>query len=162
MKIALDVQYGDPISRVAGVLFQDWNDAVPHAEYTLEVTNIAPYDSGSFYLREMPCLIALLAKVVEPIDLIIVDCFVDLEPGHPGTGRRLYEFFDRKIPVIGVAKTQYVNAQAQAISRHGTKVLYVGAAGVDSLAAAVDILKMHGPYRIPTLLKRADSLARKA
>jgi len=38
--------------------------------------------------------------------------------------------------------------------------LYVTAAGLDPAAAALHVRSMHGPFRIPTLLKRVDQLCR--
>lgn len=38
--------------------------------------------------------------------------------------------------------------------------LYITAAGMDTDEAATQIAKMHGAYRIPTLLKQADSRSR--
>jgi deoxyribonuclease V len=42
------------------------------------------------------------------------------------------------------------------------KPLYVTAAGVSAEDAASRISEMHGPFRIPTLLKQVDTLARSA
>lgn len=161
MKLAVDVQYtGDESARVAGVLFSGWADNAPVSEYTVEVTGVAPYVPGEFYKREMPCILALYAALPPPIDLIILDAYVDLGPDHPGLGRRLYDHFGGAIPVIGVAKTRYAGATPVVVGRHGTSPLYVTAAGVDPTEAARQVFGMHGDYRIPTLLKRADSLAR--
>lgn len=46
--------------------------------------------------------------------------------------------------------------------RRGTSrsPLYVTAAGMDATEAARHIAEMHGPHRIPTLLKRIDRLCR--
>lgn len=38
--------------------------------------------------------------------------------------------------------------------------LYVTAVGIDQEAAARNILMMHGPHRIPALLKMTDRLSR--
>jgi hypothetical protein len=40
--------------------------------------------------------------------------------------------------------------------------LYVGSVGIDKEMAAENIKQMHGEFRIPTLLKMVDSLARQA
>ena len=67
-----------------------------------------------------------------------------------------------RVPVIGVAKTSFRGSGfAQAVLR-GTsqRPLYVTAAGMKPEIAAAHVLSMHGEYRIPTLLKRADQLCR--
>jgi deoxyribonuclease V len=38
--------------------------------------------------------------------------------------------------------------------------LYVTAAGIEASVAADWIAGMHGPYRVPTVLKRVDQLVR--
>jgi deoxyribonuclease V len=40
--------------------------------------------------------------------------------------------------------------------------LHVSAIGIDPREAAARVRAMHGPYRIPTLIRRADALARGA
>ena len=46
--------------------------------------------------------------------------------------------------------------------RRGTSrsPLYVTAAGMEATEAARHIAEMHGPHRVPTLLKRVDRLCR--
>jgi deoxyribonuclease V len=94
-----------------------------------------------------------------PPQVIFVDGYVNLEPGHPGLGRRL---FDRVgIPVVGVAKTRFHQATAVEVCRGASRSpLYVTSVGIDVEQAAKGVERMRGPYRIPTLLQRADSLAR--
>jgi deoxyribonuclease V len=66
-----------------------------------------------------------------------------------------------RIPVIGVAKTYFQGSRAVSVRRPGSdRPLFVTAVGVDLTAAAQQIASMHGPYRIPTLLRRVDQLAR--
>ncbi|HUY89018.1 MAG TPA: hypothetical protein VMV10_09810 [Pirellulales bacterium] len=63
--------------------------------------------------------------------------------------------------IIGVAKTRFQNATAIEITRGESKVpLFITAVGIDPAEAAGDIRKMHGSFRVPTLTKRADQLAR--
>ena len=38
--------------------------------------------------------------------------------------------------------------------------LFITAAGIAAETAAAHVVAMHGPFRIPTLIKRADTLAR--
>ena len=163
MILATDVQYDETNNRAlaAGVVFKEWGIQHPEQEYTCPVQGILPYEPGSFYKRELPCLLALRALVLEPLDIIIVDGYVDLAPDHPGLGRHLYNALGRRIAVVGVAKTHFEGSAGIHVLRGGSKSpIYVTAAGMDIRFAAYCVLGMHGPYRIPTLLKRADTLAR--
>ncbi len=65
--------------------------------------------------------------------------------------------------MIGVAKTRFSGAASVEVRRGDSqKPLYVTAAGVSAEDAASRISEMHGPFRIPTLLKQVDTLARSA
>jgi deoxyribonuclease V len=94
--------------------------------------------------------------------VIIIDGYVWLGAQRPGLGAHLYESLQRRAAVIGVAKTRFVRAEPARMVLRGRSrsPLYVTAAGMDLAEAASHIRAMHGPYRIPTLLKRADQLSR--
>ena len=63
--------------------------------------------------------------------------------------------------MIGVAKTAFAGAPAVPVVRgDSARPLYVTAAGLDPQLAARHLAAMHGPHRLPTLLKRVDTLAR--
>ena len=71
------------------------------------------------------------------LTIFIVDGYVWLgDESHPGLGGHLYAALDRKIQVVGVAKTHFVGA------------------------APVNVQAMHGAHRLLTLLKRVDALCR--
>lgn len=74
----------------------------------------------------------------------------------------LYEALDRRIPVIGVAKTAFLRAtNARDVARGSSaKPLFVTAVGMDLDVAAGHVRDMHGTFRIPTLLKLVDRLSR--
>jgi deoxyribonuclease V len=73
----------------------------------------------------------------------------------------LHEALGGAVPVVGVAKTRFASAAAVDVVRGDSqKPLFVTAAGVDVEWAAEQVKRMHGPYRIPTLLKRVDQLCR--
>lgn len=57
-----------------------------------------------------------------------------------------------------MAKTRYPGATLALELQRGISraPLYITAAGMDVTEAAQHIAEMHGPYRIPTLLKRVD------
>jgi deoxyribonuclease V len=158
---AVDVHYDDGArsARAACLVFDAWDAAVPVASYAVTVADVAPYEPGAFYRRELPCLLAVLDLVQESIEIVIVDGYVDLELGHPGLGRHLHAA--RGSVVVGVAKTHYRDAQAVSVVRGTSRSpLYVSAAGLSSYDAAAKIRGMHGAHRIPALLQQVDALSR--
>ncbi len=165
MIASVDVHYLEKGARVACVLFQAWSDDKPAYEVVTEVGEVKPYVSGQFFRRELPCLLAVLRALDEPPRVIIIDGYVWLgDERRPGLGAYLYEALGRQAPVIGVAKTEFHGARlAHPIVRGGSiSPLYVSAAGMDLSDAAHYIHAMHGKFRIPTLLRRADQLSRGA
>ncbi len=125
--------------------------------------DVAEYESGAFYRRELPLILALLEGLDVVPSTIVVDGYVYLDAqDRPGLGAHLYAALAEKIPVIGVAKRPFAgSAHAVAITR-GTseRPLYVTAAGAPPERAAVWIASMSGAHRQPTLLKAADRLSR--
>jgi deoxyribonuclease V len=165
MLICIDVDYRDKGARAAGVLFRGWTDAESTQELVRIIDRVEPYVPGQFYRRELPCLLAVVEGVAGPLDAILVDGYVWLKGEEtPGLGRHLYEALGRNVPVIGVAKTCFVSARTARPIKRGSseKPLYVTAAGIDVLEAARLVQGMHGPHRLPTLLKRVDQLCRNA
>jgi len=160
MIVCIDVDYQDASATVALVGFTAWPDEIS----TLEIvsrssTPPAAYEPGRFFERELPYALGILARVTEPLDAVIVDSYAWLGPDRPGLGARLHEAVHA--PVIGVAKSSFRGAASIEVTR-GTSAnpLYVTAAGIDAETAADRIRAMHGPFRIPTLLKRCDALCR--
>jgi deoxyribonuclease V len=157
---AFDVHYFKGGASAAAVLFSNYADEAPLAEYQRMLARVAAYVPGQFYKRELPCILALIERIDERIEAMIVDGYVRLGD-RPGLGRHLFESFDGGIPVIGVAKSGFKGARGTEVCRgRSLRPLYVTSAGLNQEAAAENIRRMHGPYRIPTLLKRADQLAR--
>lgn len=163
MFVAVDVFYAKSSAVAAAVLFADWDSESPLAELHEQFDNIEPYTPGSFYKRELPCLLKLLGQIEERPEAIIVDAHVWLGPDRPGLGAHLYSALGEKIPVIGVAKRPFGReASPQKVYRgRSERPLYVTAVGMDPETAARNIAAMSGPHRIPTLLKRADRLCRR-
>jgi deoxyribonuclease V len=161
MIACVDVDYRDDAAQAACVLLRDWTDADSAGVYVEPIASVAPYQPGQFYRRELPCLLAVLAKVKEPLDAVIVDGYVWLRDGMPGLGAHLYEALGRTVPVVGVAKTRFASAATEAVVR-GTsrRPLFVTAAGMDSTEAADCVRRMHGLFRIPTVLRKVDQLCR--
>lgn len=159
--VCVDVDYRTEGAVAAAIWFRGWNAAVAETQATASFTHVADYEPGEFYRRELPCLLGALEK--GPVaDIVVVDGYVWLEPGKKGLGAHLYDIIVR--PVVGVAKTRYASAvNAIAVCRGGSKSpLYVSTAGISPEDAARHLVEMHGPYRVPTLLKQVDSLARSA
>ena len=144
------------------VLINDWTDPKPLLTFQNQSQDCAEYEPGQFFKRELPVLLDLLRMATEPIDHVIVDAHVDLGPDLPGLGRYLFEALDRNANVIGVAKSRYRDSNfAETVLRGGSiRPLFVTAAGIGSTQAASHIATMHGEYRIPDMIKLADSIAR--
>lgn len=168
MILALDVGYATDLKSavVGAVLFDKWTDEKPVSAESIRLTmDIAPYEPGFFYKRELPCLLAALEHLGHPkLEAVVVDGLVDLERGHSGLGRHLFNQLPTSCKatcVVGVAKTPFHGAVSLDLLHGGShKPLYVNAAGMTNRTASKHIASMHGPNRIPTLLKLADHLSR--
>jgi len=163
MMACLDVDYHGLEANAAAVLFHSWDDSAGWREIVTRIATPADYRPGQFFRRELPCLLALLALIEEPAEVLIVDGYVWLGKGNqPGLGAHLYEALGGATAVIGVAKSRFAGATAAVpVLRGGSRrPLLVTAAGMDVRVAAHCIETMHGRHRIPTLLQRADQLSR--
>ncbi len=160
----LDVQYHDNscTAKAAILLAEHWSDEKAQWVNVVEVEDVAPYQPGEFFRRELPCLQKALASAPHQPSVIVIDGYVWLDPaGRPGLGAKLFENLGKTTPIIGVAKTRFHEAPGLEVYRNGSsKPLIVTAAGCDEPTAAEQIRTMHGPFRIPTLLKSVDQLAR--
>ena len=72
MILVVDVAYKDNSAQVAGVLLESWESCISTNQYIIHIQNIAEYESGQFYKRELPCILALLDVVKEKIEFIVV------------------------------------------------------------------------------------------
>lgn len=160
--VCVDVDYRDDGARAALIAFNDWRDEAPIGERVEHVLEVAPYEPGAFYKRELPCLMRVL-EGIEP-RAIIVDGYVWLGEDRPGLGAHLYRAIAGRAQIVGVSKTEFASAtNAIPVLRRGsTRPLFVTAEGIE-LREAVDCVQaMHGAHRIPTMLKRVDQLCRGA
>jgi deoxyribonuclease V len=159
----LDVAYADPIAVAAVVVARRWTDPRAFAAKTARIEPVAPYVPGRFFERELPALLAvldLLGRDDRP-QIVVVDGHVMLGEDRPGLGAHLHRAIG--LPVVGVAKTPFAGAPAIEVTRGGsTRPLFVDAIGLDPAVAAEDVRAMHGPSRIPSLLRDVDRLARDA
>ena len=163
MIAATDCHYRRNEAMCGAILFSNWATAVPDLELRELFPDPAPYRPGSFYLRELPCVLKLLQAVQGRFDTVIVDGYVWLGPdGRPGLGAHLFQALRRTIPVVGIAKSPFQGSpHAERVYRgNSRRPLFVTAAGMDGHEAAEHVKRMHGPHRIPTLLKRVDQLCR--
>lgn len=164
MIACLDVDYREAAAYAAGIAFHDWSDAAPATEKVVPVVGIHSYQPGQFFRRELPCLLAVLREL-PLVGVVVVDGYVWLDGvSVPGLGAHLYQALEGKDAVIGVAKTRFAGAGAAAAVLRGcsTRPLFITAVGMSAQKAAQHVRSMHGPNRLPTLLKRVDSLARRA
>jgi deoxyribonuclease V len=157
----VDVHYPDSGgARAALVVASDRRLAQVVEEHTAWLSTVDAYQPGQFYLRELPAIHAVLSTTA-PLDLPVVDGYVDLDPaGPPGLGARLHT--RTGLPIIGVAKTAFHTAtHAVPVYRCGAKrPLMVTAAGAPLPEAATMVGTMAGPQRIPDPLRHVDQLAR--
>jgi deoxyribonuclease V len=161
----VDVHYeaspaGGERARGAVVTIASLGDAEPHARRVALVPQVEPYEPGAFYRRELPCIRAALAMLDAMPEVVIVDGHAWLDVGVPGLGARLLEAEPRIRTVIGVAKTRFRETPATEVFRGRSRTpLWVDEAG-EPIDAARAIMQMHGPHRVPTMLRLVDQLCR--
>lgn len=161
--VCLDVQYYATYAVAAYVLFKDIADTEPLKTGQVVTHEVHPYEPGAFYKRELPCLLNALQVIIEPLELIIIDANVWLSDEKMGLGGILYESLQKSVPVIGVSKTKYTGETAKIVPVYrgdSQNPIYVSAIGMDTTEAVALIKHMAGPYRIPTLIKLADTVCR--
>lgn len=162
MIACLDVDYRDEIAVAACLTFSDWQGGRHVRELTEIVREVEPYRPGAFYRRELPCLMQALGRLGEEPAIVLIDGYVWLGQDKPGLGAHLYQTLGNQVPVVGVAKTRFAGATPIREVLRGQSILplFVSAIGCDVDEAAEKVRTMHGPHRLPTLLKRVDQLCR--
>ncbi len=162
MLACLDVFYADTEATAACILFDGWDATTPAGERICRFSGVAAYEPGSFFRRELPCLLGTLRQLPQLPAAVIIDGHVWLDSGgRPGLGAHLFDALGRNTPVIGVAKSAFPGAPAVEVLRGRSRTpLHVTAAGVDVAQAAENVRGMSGAHRIPDLLKRVDRLSR--
>ena len=161
--VAVDVDYRDSLAVAAGVWFRGWLASEAETEAVAAFREVAPYQSGELYRRELPCLLRVL-EGGPAADVVVVDGYVWLGPGRAGLGAHLHAALGGRTAVVGVAKKPFLEDTTAVEVYRGSSgsPLYVTAEGIGLAEAARCVAWMDGPYRIPSLLKRADRLARTA
>ncbi|HOY16112.1 MAG TPA: endonuclease V [Haliscomenobacter sp.] len=163
MLICLDTDYRDPLAQCAYALFDSWAATESVQVSCVRVEQVAPYEPGAFYKRELPGLLQALASVDMPLEAILIDAYVWLDEGRGGLGWYLYEALEQKIPVVGIAKTRFRPAEKVAISvlrGESKNPLWVTAIGMEADFAAEKVQEMAGEFRIPEMLKLVDGRCR--
>ena len=160
MILAVDVHYFGSTAVVAGVFFQKWRDAESFDTMKMVYLGFEDYEAGAFYKRELQPIMNFLSKQKHILNTIIIDGFVHLHKPRKGLGMHLFD--QTGCPVMGIAKNPLKIACRYALVYRGKskKPLYVSAMGFDLKHACNLIRSMHGPYRIPKLIKLADTLCR--
>ncbi|MGL4584563.1 MAG: endonuclease V [Flavobacterium sp.] len=162
MKLAIDVFYYEQQAKIVGVLFEEATDAIPKEIVIKVIPCTAEYEPGSFYKRELPCILSLLEKIdLSTLDCIIVDGYVYLDSDKKkGLGGHLYDSLEGKLPIMGIAKSYFFRDSAlvsEVLRGESIKPLYVSAIGIDLDVATDFVLRMDGKYRMPTLLQIMDT-----
>jgi deoxyribonuclease V len=162
MLACIDVQYGekegDP-AKAAIVAFDSWRSGVPREQHVLQIDHVAPYESGAFYKRELPCILTALNALSAEPQIVIVDGYVWLGEEKPGLGARLYAARQLRT-VVGVAKAHFVGTNAAEVLRgESKKPLWVSEIG-EPVDAEKRVQEMHGAFRLPTMLRLVDQLCR--
>lgn len=168
MNLVFDTYYFDhDKANTICLAFENWESAVPDYEFSEIKEGVEEYIPGQFYKRELPCILSLLEKgktQIEDISCIVIDGFVYVDDHmKPGLGKHLYDALDSEIPIIGVAKTNFAAVERYKLPlkrRNSNTPLYISSVGIDMNTAYDLIKKMHGEHRIPTLLKKVDTLTR--
>ena len=163
MIAALDVYYTDTDATAAAVVFDRWDAEVPVETYTVSTKDCGEYSPGQFYLRELKPLLALISDIREKIDIFVIDGYCHLSPDNkPGLGVHLMNSLPDEPVIIGVAKNRFRDSvhAVEVLRGDSERPLFVTAIGMDYADAASKLASMHGPYRVPTLLKEVDRLSR--
>jgi len=160
MLLAIDVHYKTAYAKAVGVLF-NWEDELPQRIIIDTVNDVADYEPGQFYKRELPCILQLLQQAnLNTLEAIIVDGHVYIDNNKAyGLGGHLWEDLGQKIPVIGIAKKAFHNTEQVSTPVYrgqSQNPLYVSCIGISVQEALAKVQLLHGDYRMPTILKVLD------
>lgn len=168
MNLVFDTFYfdGDKANTIC-LAFENWDAEVADHEFSEIKDGVSEYIPGEFYKRELPCILGLFNQIkteINNISCIVIDGFVYLDDNFKaGLGKHLFDSLNGKIPVIGVAKTNFATVEKlkmELFRGESRTPLYISSVGIKMETACDLIEKMHGNYRIPTLLKKVDTLTR--
>ncbi|GBO52119.1 endonuclease V [Pseudanabaena sp. lw0831] len=163
MIFAVDVDYRDGKAVAAGIAFHDWEDNAPDSTFITQTDQVAEYQPGEFYKREMPIILLLLEEIPQRPKIIVIDGYVYLDRYRKaGLGYHLYNALNAQVAIIGVAKSRYkdIPTESEVFRSDSNRPLYVTAIGIEESEARDYKKKMHGNHRLPTMLKAVDRLCR--
>ncbi|WP_300366702.1 endonuclease V [Hydrogenimonas sp.] len=163
MILAVDVCYKNGQACAAGAVFESFGDDTATASYRSVSPILSPYVSGSFYRRELPPIVRLIEEHGLQPDILIIDGYVFLDgDSKPGLGSYLYDYFNGKTVLIGVAKKRFRELRDGYDLYRGEsrRPLFVTSRGIDPAKAKEAIASMAGCDRRPKLLKEVDRFAR--
>ena len=163
MIFSIDVQYDETKATAAGILFPHWETNEIAQTIVKEIGNIAQYEPGFFYKRELPCIMSLLKDINCNLEAIVIDGYVTLgQDKQPGLGMHLFNSIGQAAPIIGVAKRKFLHTppECEVFRGNSKNPLYVTTAGISLSEGKKLVSSMHGIFRIPTLLKNVDQLCR--
>lgn len=161
MILAVDVHYKSNYAKTIVLLFEKWQSETFSEIVEIKTENVAEYVPGEFYKRELPCILEALQQInKDKIDLIIIDGYIYVDNIKSyGLGGYLYDALNKKIPIVGVAKTSFQNNKetvAEVYRGESKNPLFVSTIGYDLEKASQAIKSMHGEFRLPFLLKLMD------
>lgn len=165
MILAFDTYYFEDKAKTVGLAFENWTNNLIINTYVETLSGIDEYVSGEFYKRELPCIVSILNQInLTACEAIIIDGFVVLNDDEKlGLGGHLFQTLKGKIPVIGVAKNNFLQLEKlkrEVMRGESKKPLYITAKGIDLDEAAARIKNMDGQFRLPDVLKKVDALGR--
>jgi deoxyribonuclease V len=176
--VGFPLRDGAPVARAAAVLLS-FPDLAPLAETVIEEPVRYPYIPGLLSFRETPPILAALARLPEPPDLILVDGQGRAHPRRFGIACHLGLVADR--PTIGCAKSRLIGRYSDPLpdagawtplidrdetigavlrTRARTNPVFVSIGHRVSLATAVALtLRCCRGLRLPEPTRLADRLA---
>lgn len=164
MIVAIDVYYVNDTAKAVGVFFE-WEDECPKEIFIETLHGVEEYVPGEFYKRELPSIENLLKTIdLNAIEAIVIDGYVYVDDDKKfGLGGYVWNLLNQTIPVIGVAKTSFFKSKFTILECYrgeSKKPLYISAIGMSNQEALLLINKMHGEYRIPSILKTLDQITK--
>lgn len=163
MLACLDVHYTGDHAHAAAVTFESWHSTSSLSQFTAALRQDAPYEPGNFFRRELPPLLAVLGRLPEEPQTILIDgyCVLSAE-GEPGLGAHLSEKVSPDTTIVGIAKNRYRDSTHAAEVLRGTskQPLFITAINMPQQVAAKHVHDMAGTHRIPMMIKAVDTLAR--
>jgi len=165
MKICLDFSESSNNANMTVVGFEDWkSDKIAFSvNKTITISDLK--DNVEKFSNEL-ILLNHLSDFINPhnIELIIISDYVwlDNEKKIKGKGAFFYEFFNKNIPIIGVAQTciENVSSITKIVFRGPTPdPIYITSAGIDEGFSAYMIRIMYGDERIPNIIQYTNKFA---